>query len=235
MGRRVFFGVLILMMFSGCNLVTSQTTNNQVGEPDLPAINYALLPAFQVEKPEVDLQKSKEYSAKAKEKAIAWKSDAQLARVELDYKGVSTTGSVTGKYFFVSEQDQQNVLEIVVTGLDDKNIKVGTIAKNSQNYRADYFQVLPLDKWKTTAAKALEVADSQGGGMNWRSAAMQTAKTYNGNLDNLHAIVSLGKINDRLVWSVTYLVPVNEKKGWGQWESESFMSSVFADTGELVK
>lgn len=234
MRRRVLFSlVVLLLMVSGCSWGGNQAVD-QTNQADLPTMDYAMLPAFKVANTELDLQKSKEYSAKAQAKAVAWKADAELARVELDYKNISNTSPITGKYFYISGQDSQNILEIVVTGASENDIKVGTLNKNQQNFPADYFQVLPLEMWKTTAAKALEVVDNQGGGVGWRSAAAQTAKTYNGGLDSLHAILSLSKINDKLVWSVTYLVPVNEKKGWGEWENQTFYGSVLADSGEMV-
>lgn len=232
--RRVFFGLFVfLFLFSGCSLGNTQSTDQQALTNTPPAI-LEQLPAFTVANADEDLQRSKKYFGKVKEVALKWHSDVQLARVEIDYKTVSNTAPVTGKYYFVSEQDKDNVLEILVFGSGENDIKQGLLNRTLNNLNAEYFQIIPMDSWKTTAAKALEIADNQGGGVAWRSSLAAQAKQSGGSLDYLHAILSLSKINDKLVWSVTYLVPMNEQKGWGEWENGTFANSVFADSGTLV-
>ncbi len=232
--RRVLSGLFVFLFFlSGCSLGNTQLTDQQAKTNTTPAV-LDQLPAFKVQNADEDLQRSKNYFSKVKDMAVKWHSDVLLARVEIDYKTVSNTAAVVGRYYFVSDQDKENILEIVVTGSGDNDIKQGLLNRTLNNLNADYFQVIPMDSWKTTAAKALEIVDNQGGGVAWRSSLLAQAKQSGGSLDYLHAILSLSKINDKLVWSVTYLIPMNEKKGLGQWENGTFANSVFADSGEIV-
>jgi hypothetical protein len=211
--------LLFVLLFSGCtlgNINTSDTTNI----PQPPPIEYNTVTPFKVSDPNQDMINSTNITKKAAEAAKLWQNNAQLAGLSITYDTITESANKTGTYVYISDNDQANdqanVFQIVFrSGQIDKpqTVIANRIASGIKD--TVFASPLPLDKWKITSAKALEIADTNGGSVARGMTASST---------NPSANTTLEIYNNQFVWNVSY----NDSAGQLLWKT------INAETGEVI-
>jgi hypothetical protein len=205
--------LLFVLLFSGCtlgNINTSDTINTP------PQIEYNTVTPFKVSDPNQDMINSTNITKKAAEAAKLWQNNAKLAGLSITYDTITESANKTGTYVYISDNDQANVFQIVFrSGQIDKpqTVIANRIASGIKD--TAFASPLPLDKWKITSAKALEIADTNGGSV---ARGMITSST------NPSANTTLEIYNNQFVWNVSY----NDSAGQLLWKT------INAETGEVI-
>jgi hypothetical protein len=166
--KKYIFGILILSLFlTGCwgattdNTEVDQTTPAQTEEEQVPVVEETL-DYYTVTDINKDVQDAKNRYDLATGFAKEWQTDAQILLVSTKYVGSLRGDNVVDRFLYVSNLRPDLYFAIDISRMD--------ITKYTRNliYTDDYVlragvKPIPLGYWKTSATKALEIADSTGG------------------------------------------------------------------------
>ncbi len=213
--KKHLFLLLLLMPLIGCNILSGSQTQNT------SEVSYHATAPFSISNPQQDTTNSINITKKATALATAWHNDAQLAGLSITYDSISETANKTGTYAYISNQDPNNIFQIVFRSghIDQPDTKI--ISRGANNIPASQFaNIIPFDRWKITSAGALAIADNNNG------AVMRGMST---NPNAFSANTTLEFNNNILQWSVAYYSSSNSGT------AIQTPIKINAETGEIIQ